>query len=50
MPWHITRLVIDYLNYVVHPGASARHAARHAARRQLLRALRLRLVATLALL
>jgi hypothetical protein len=28
----VTRLVIDYFDYAVHPGASARRAARHAAR------------------
>jgi hypothetical protein len=44
------RLVVDYFFYVVCPGASARHAARHAARHRLLRAPRLRLVATRALL
>jgi hypothetical protein len=30
------KLVVDYLAYVVRPGASARRAARHAARRRLL--------------
>jgi hypothetical protein len=44
------RLVVDYFAYAVRPGASTRRAACHAARRQLLRALRLRLAATLALL
>jgi hypothetical protein len=44
------RLVIDYFASAARPGASARRAARHAARRRLLRAPRLRLAATLALL
>jgi hypothetical protein len=47
---YVARLVsplgIDYFAYGTRPGASARHAAR----RQLLRALRLRLATTLALL
>jgi hypothetical protein len=43
-------LVVDYFAYAAHPGASARRAARHAAHRRLLRAPRLRLAATLALL
>jgi hypothetical protein len=42
-------LVVDYFAYAVRPGASARRAARHEAHRRLLRALRLRLAATLAL-
>jgi hypothetical protein len=58
VPWHVARLVvwlvaplvIDYFAYAARPGASARHAARHEAHRRLLRALRLRLAATLALL
>jgi hypothetical protein len=32
----VTRLVVDYFDYAVCPGASARRAARHLARRQLL--------------
>jgi hypothetical protein len=44
------RLVVDYFAYAARPGASTRRAARHVAHRRLLRALRLRLVATLALL
>jgi hypothetical protein len=44
------RLVVDYFSYAARPGASARHTARHAACRRLLRASRLRLAATLALL
>jgi hypothetical protein len=44
------RLVIDYFAYAARPGASARRAARHTAHRRLLRAPRLRLAATLALL
>jgi hypothetical protein len=40
VPRHVTRLVVDYFNYVALPGASACRAARHAAhriaRRQLL--------------
>jgi hypothetical protein len=43
-------LVVDYFAYVARPGASARHAARHTAHRRLLRASRLCLAATLALL
>jgi hypothetical protein len=54
VPRHITRLVlplvVDYFAYIAPPGASARRAARHMAHRQLLRAARLRLGATLALL
>jgi hypothetical protein len=46
----VTRLVIDYFTYAARPGASAHRAARHAARRRLLRAPRLHLAATLALL
>jgi hypothetical protein len=53
VPRHVARLVaplvIDYFTYAPRPGASARHATRHAARRRLLRVLRLRLAATLAL-
>jgi hypothetical protein len=37
VPWHVTRLVVDYFDYTTRPGASARRAARHAARRRLLR-------------
>jgi hypothetical protein len=52
--WLVARLVVllvvDYFAYAASPGASARHAARHAAHRRLLRASRLRLAATLALL
>jgi hypothetical protein len=52
--WLITRLAVDYFAYATRPGASARRVARrvarHAAHRRLLRAPRLRLVATLALL
>jgi hypothetical protein len=48
--WLVVPLVVDYFTYVARPGASARRAARHAAHRRLLRALRLRLAATLALL
>jgi hypothetical protein len=44
------RLVVDYIASAARPGASARHATRHAAHRQLLRAPRLPLAATLALL
>jgi hypothetical protein len=33
----VTRLVVDYFAYGVHPGASARRMARLATRRQLLR-------------
>jgi hypothetical protein len=47
---HAARLVVDYFANAACPGASARHAARHTARRRLLRALRLRHAATLALL
>jgi hypothetical protein len=46
----VTRLVVDYFDYAARSGASARRAAHHAARRRLLRAPRLRLAATLALL
>jgi hypothetical protein len=48
--WLVASLVIDYFAYATRPGASTCRAARHAARCQLLRALRLRLAATLALL
>jgi hypothetical protein len=47
---HAARLVVDYFANAARPGASARHAARHTACRRLLRALRLRHAATLALL
>jgi hypothetical protein len=54
VPRHITRLVsplvIDYFSYAARPGALTRRAAHHAACRRLLRAPRLRLAATLALL
>jgi hypothetical protein len=46
----VAPLVVDYFAYAACPGASARRAARHAAHRRLLRALRLRLAATVALL
>jgi hypothetical protein len=48
--WLVAPLVVDYFAYAVRPGASARHAARHTAHRRLLRAPRLHLAATLALL
>jgi hypothetical protein len=48
--WLVAPLVVDYFTYAAHPGASARRAARHAVHRRLLRAPRLRLAATLALL
>jgi hypothetical protein len=44
------RLVVDYFAFAACPGASARHTAHHAAHCRLLRAPRLRLAATLALL
>jgi hypothetical protein len=49
---HVSRCaaLIDYFAYAARPGASARRAARHTARRRLLRAPRLRLAATLAVL
>jgi hypothetical protein len=54
VPRHVARLVaplvVDYFAYAARPGASARRATRHAAHRRLLRAPRLRLAATLALL
>jgi hypothetical protein len=54
VPRHVARLVVplvvDYFAYTARLGASARRAARHTAHRRLLRAQRLRLVATLALL
>jgi hypothetical protein len=58
VPQHVARLVarlvallvVDYFAYVARPGASARRVARHAAHRRLLRAPRLRLAVTLALL
>jgi hypothetical protein len=48
--WLISPLVVDYFASAARPGASARRAARDAARRRLLRAPRLPLAATLALL
>jgi hypothetical protein len=48
--WLISPLAVDYFTPAARPGASARRVSCHAARRQLLRALRLPLVATLALL
>jgi hypothetical protein len=48
--WLVVRLVVDYFAYAARPGASARRVARHTAHRRLLRAPRLRLAATLALL
>jgi hypothetical protein len=48
--WLVAPLVVDYFAYTMRPGASARRAARHAAHRRLLRAPRLCLAATLALL
>jgi hypothetical protein len=54
VPRHVARLVspldVDYFAYATHLGASARRATRHTALRRLLRAPRLRLAATLALL
>jgi hypothetical protein len=54
VPRHIARLVsllvVDYIAYAAHSGASAHRTARHVARRRLLRAPRLHLAATLALL
>jgi hypothetical protein len=54
VPRHIARLVsplaVNYFAYAARPGASARCAARHTALRRLLRAPRLCLAATLALL
>jgi hypothetical protein len=54
VPRHVARyvaqLVVDYFTYAACPGASAHRAARHAAHRRLLRAPRLCLAATLALL
>jgi hypothetical protein len=46
----LSGLVIDYFAYAARPVALACRTARHTARRRLLRAPRLRLVATLALL
>jgi hypothetical protein len=46
--WLVAPLVVDYFAYTARPGASARRAARHAAHHRILRAPRLRLVATLA--
>jgi hypothetical protein len=37
VPRHVARLVIDYFDYAMHPGALARRAARHPALRRLLR-------------
>jgi hypothetical protein len=48
--WLVARLVVDYFAYAARPGASARRAARHTAHRRLLRAPRLHLASTLALL
>jgi hypothetical protein len=48
--WLVTRIVVDYFAYAARPGASACRAARHMAHRRLLRAPRLCLAATLALL
>jgi hypothetical protein len=48
--WLVSPLAVDYFAYAARPGVSARRAARHTARRRLLRAPRLRLAATLALL
>jgi hypothetical protein len=48
--WLIASLVVDYFAYAARPGASAHRAACHEAHRRLLRAPRLRLAATLALL
>jgi hypothetical protein len=48
--WLVAWLVVNYFAYVARPGASARCAARHTTHRRLLRAPRLRLAATLALL
>jgi hypothetical protein len=48
--YSVSPLAVDYFAYAACPGASARRAACHTARRRLLRALRLRLAATLALL
>jgi hypothetical protein len=54
VPRHIARLVsllvVDYFAYAARPGASTRDTARHVAHRRLLRAPRLHLAATLALL
>jgi hypothetical protein len=47
---HVAPLVVDYFTYTARLGASASRAAHHAARRRLLRAPRLLLAATLALL
>jgi hypothetical protein len=46
----VAPLVVDYFAYTACPGVSARCVARHAAHHRLLRAPRLRLAATLALL
>jgi hypothetical protein len=48
--WLVAPLVVDYFAYAARPGASARRADRHTAHCRLLRAPRLRLAATLALL
>jgi hypothetical protein len=50
VPHHVAPLVVDYFAYAARPGASTCRAAHHAARCRLLRAPRLRLAATLALL
>jgi hypothetical protein len=43
VPWHVTRLVVDYFTYAARPGASACRAARCTARRAALsRVLRIR--------
>jgi hypothetical protein len=48
--WLVAPLIVDYFAYAARPGALAHRAARHTAHRRLLRAPRLRLAATLALL
>jgi hypothetical protein len=48
--WLISLLIVDYFASAARPSASTRRAARHVARRRLLRAPRLHLAATLALL
>jgi hypothetical protein len=50
VPRHVAWLAVDYFAYAARPGASIRRAARHTALHRLLRAPRLRLAATLALL
>jgi hypothetical protein len=37
VPWHVTRLVVDYFAYTARPGASPHRAARRKARRRLIR-------------